>query len=32
MILSENSDYFLEQQKPIDIFNGEVLCFLCGKD
>jgi hypothetical protein len=32
MILSVNSDYFLKQRFPVDLCNGEVLCFLCGTD
>jgi hypothetical protein len=32
MILTVNSDYFLKQQKPVDLCNGEELCFLCGTD
>jgi hypothetical protein len=32
MILTENSDYFLEQRQPVDLFNGEELCFFCGPD
>jgi hypothetical protein len=31
-ILRINSDYFLKQHQPIDICNGEVLCFLCGAE
>jgi hypothetical protein len=27
-ILSINSDYFLKQRQPVDLCNGEVLCFL----
>jgi hypothetical protein len=32
MILTVNSDYFLKQRQPVDLCNGEVLCFLCGTD
>jgi hypothetical protein len=32
MILTVNSDYFRIQRLPVDLCNGEVLCFLCGKD
>jgi hypothetical protein len=32
MILSVNSDYFLNQRWQTDLRNGEVLCFLCGTD
>jgi hypothetical protein len=32
MILSVNSDYFLKQGQPVDLCNGEELCFLCGTD
>jgi hypothetical protein len=32
VILSVNSDYFLKQRQPVDLCNGEVLCFLCGTD
>jgi hypothetical protein len=32
MILRINSDYFLKQRQPVDLCNGEVLCFLCGTD
>jgi hypothetical protein len=28
MIPNVNSDYFLKQRQPIDLCNGEVLCFL----
>jgi hypothetical protein len=31
MILTVNSDYFLKQRSPVDLCNGEVLRFLCGK-
>jgi hypothetical protein len=30
MILSVNSDYFLECYQPVDLCNGKVLCFRCG--
>jgi hypothetical protein len=30
MILSVNSDYFLKERKPVDLRNGEELCFLRG--
>jgi hypothetical protein len=32
MILSINNDYFLKQHQPVDLWNGEVLCFLSGTD
>jgi hypothetical protein len=32
MILSVNSDCFLEQHQPVDHCNGEVLCFLSDTD
>jgi hypothetical protein len=32
VILSVNSDYFLKQQKQVDLCNGEVLCFLRSTD
>jgi hypothetical protein len=32
MILSASSDYFLKHRQPVDLCNGEVLCFLCGTD
>jgi hypothetical protein len=32
MILSVNTDYFLEQRWNIDVCNGEVLCFLWGTE
>jgi hypothetical protein len=32
MILTVNSDYFLKQRWPVDLCNGEELCFLCGTD
>jgi hypothetical protein len=32
MILTVNSDYFLTQCQPVDLYNGEELCFLCGTD
>jgi hypothetical protein len=32
IILRMNSDYFLEQHQPADLCNGEVLCFICGKN
>jgi hypothetical protein len=32
MILTVNSDYLFEQILPVDLFNGEELCFLCGTD
>jgi hypothetical protein len=32
MILIVISDYFLKQRKPVDLCNGEELCFLCGTD
>jgi hypothetical protein len=32
MILTVNSYYFLKQLQPIDLCNGEVLCFVCGTD
>jgi hypothetical protein len=32
MILTVNSDYFFKQHQPVDLNNGEVLCFLCGTD
>jgi hypothetical protein len=32
MILRINSDYFFKQRQPVDLCNGEVLCFLCGTD
>jgi hypothetical protein len=32
MILRLNSDYFPKQHQPVDLCNGEVLCFLCGTD
>jgi hypothetical protein len=32
IILRINSDYFLKQRQPVDIFKGEVWCFLCGTD
>jgi hypothetical protein len=28
----ENRDYFLKQRQPVDLCNGEELCFLCGTD
>jgi hypothetical protein len=31
-ILTVNSDYFLKQRQPVDLYNGEVRCFLCGTD
>jgi hypothetical protein len=31
-ILTVNSDYFLKQRYPVDLCNGEVRCFLCGKN
>jgi hypothetical protein len=31
MFLSVNSDYFLKQYEAIDLFNGEVSCFLWNK-
>jgi hypothetical protein len=31
-ILTINIDYFLKQRQPVDLCNGEVLCFLCGTD
>jgi hypothetical protein len=30
VILRMNSDHFLKQHLPVDLWNGEVLCFLCG--
>jgi hypothetical protein len=32
MILRVNSDYFINQRYPVDLCNGEELCFLCGTD
>jgi NADH:ubiquinone oxidoreductase subunit E len=32
MILRINSDYLPKQRQPVDLCNGEVLCFLCGTD
>jgi hypothetical protein len=32
MILNVNSDYFLEQHKKIDVYNGGDLCSLLGTD
>jgi hypothetical protein len=32
MILAVNKGYFLKQYQPVDLCNGEVLCFLCGTD
>jgi hypothetical protein len=32
MVLTINSDYFLKQRQPVDLCDGEVLCFLCGTD
>jgi hypothetical protein len=32
MILTVNCDYLLEQREPVDLCDGEVLCFLCGTD
>jgi uncharacterized protein with PQ loop repeat len=32
MILTVNSGYFLKHRYPVDLCNGEVLCFLCGTD
>jgi hypothetical protein len=32
MILDANNDYFLKQHRPVDLCNGEVLCFLYGTD
>jgi hypothetical protein len=32
MILIINSYYFFVQHKPVDLGNGEELCFLCGTD
>jgi hypothetical protein len=29
-ILTVNSNYFLKQRYPVDLCNGEELCFLCG--
>jgi hypothetical protein len=31
-ILRVNSDYFLEPIQPLDLCNGEVLCFLWSTD
>jgi hypothetical protein len=31
-ILTVNCDNFLKQHEPVDLCNGEVLCFLCGTD
>jgi hypothetical protein len=30
--LKVNNDYFLRQRLPVDLCNGEELCFLCGTD
>jgi hypothetical protein len=32
MFLTVNSDYVLKQRYPVDLCNGEELCFLCGTD
>jgi hypothetical protein len=32
MVLTISSDYFLKQHWPVDICNGDVLCFLCGRN
>jgi hypothetical protein len=32
MILTINRDYFLKQHQPVNLCNGNVLCFLCGKE
>jgi NADH:ubiquinone oxidoreductase subunit E len=32
MILSLNSEYYLNQRQLIEVCNGEMWCFLCGTD
>jgi hypothetical protein len=32
MILNVNRDYFIKQRQPVDLSNGEELCFLRGTD
>jgi hypothetical protein len=31
-LLTLNSGYFLEQHQPVDLHNGDCLCFLRGSD